>query len=126
MSCLKIAIADSSDYYRNMISNTLEEKKFNIVGTAETSEEMGEIINSNFANLFFIDILIPDSGGVKLAHSIADKKQELFIVMMSSLEDYEFLSEAMKIGIIDYLKKPFGRLELLKTIYKAEERVGNA
>ena len=123
MSSLKIAVADSSIYYRNMISSTLEEQKFNVVANVETSEKMIEIIQSHLANVFLIDVFIHDFGGIDLAQFILDNNEDVFIVMMSSLEIDSFFMGSVKARFFDYLKKPFECKEVIKTIARIQHQV---
>ena len=124
MSLLNIAIVDSSRYYRNLIVKTLEGNNFNIVGAAESFEKIAEIFNSNVVNLVILDMLVPDVSGIEIARFISDKKQEVLVIMMSLLEGDDFIIDSIKVGAIDYLKKPFCEVELLKSVRKAEQRVG--
>ena len=124
MSLLNIAVVDSSDYYLNMVVKTLKKENFNVVGTAGNFGKTAEIIASNIANLFIIDTVISDVSGIEIARFIADQNQDILIIMMSSLEGDDFVFESIKVGIVDYLKKPFKSEELLDAVYKAEQRQG--
>ena len=124
MSSLNIAIVESSEHYRNMIVKTLEEENFNVVGTAGNFGKVAEILSTNVVNLFIIDIVMPDISGMEIAHFISDQNQDILIIMMSLLEGDDYIVESVKVGIIDYLKKPFGPKKLLQSVYKAEQRAG--
>ena len=124
MSLLNIVVIDSSDYYRKMIVKTLEESSFNVVGSAVDFKKIAEILGSNIANLFIIEMLMPDVSGIEMARFIADKKKNISIVMMSSIESDDFVVESVKIGIADYLKKPFKSEDLLSSMERVEKRMG--
>ena len=126
MSSLNIAVVDSSEYFRNMIVRTLEREKFNVVGVAGTFDKMTEILSSHVANLFIVEIVMPDRSGLEVARFVSDKNWGILVIMMSFLEGDDFVVESIKSGIVDYLRKPFGAGELLKSVRRVQQRMGSA
>ena len=123
MSLLQIAVFDSSSYFRNMVVETLEKESYNVVGAAGTVEKVTEILGSSTPNLIIVDIFMPDVGGLGIANFISEKNWDIFIIMMSSLNGDDFIVESIKVGVVDYLKKPFKPKELLKSVRQVEKNM---
>lgn len=121
---LKILIVDDSAFNRRSMSDILTEEGFNVVGVAGSAEEAIQIAHSAKPNLFFIDIVMPDISGLELTKHFQEKSPgEKFIIMMSSLNIESMVIESISNGAIDFLQKPFNKIDLIKAVEKIERLV---
>ena len=73
------------------------------------------------ANLFIIDIVMPEISGLELAEKITElAKKKKFIVMISSLKLQSLIIESISSGASDFLEKPFSPGDLINTVEKIE------
>ena len=117
---LKIVVVDDSDYSRRVIVKTLEEEGFNVVGQTSSAEEAIKIVQSSKANLYIIDIVMPEVSGLELAKQISDFGMSIYMIMMSSLNNDNVIIESISSGAIDYLQKPFDSETLIRAVKKIE------
>jgi DNA-binding NtrC family response regulator len=70
-------------------------------------------------DLVISDVKMPGTDGFALLHYVKAEHPGLPVVMMSGHSNVSTAVEAMKQGAFDYLVKPFGKEELLRTVQKA-------
>ena len=117
-SSLEIVIVDDSAYLRRYISNTLEEAGFYIVGQAANAEEGIRLSATSSANLFIVDILMPKKSGIDLLQAMSENNYKGYFIVTSSLTTDNIVVEAFRCGAIDFLRKPFERDSLIKSVKK--------
>jgi len=67
---------------------------------------------------------MPEISGLELARHLQEKNsQDRYIIMMSSLTVESMVIEAISSGAVDYLQKPFGASDLIKSVEKIEKIV---
>ena len=120
---LRIAVVDDSEYSRKSIVEILEGEGYNVVGQGASAEEGISVGASTGANLYIIDVIMPERSGLEMAKVISEKGSlgGVNIIMMSSLNMESIIIESISSGAIDFLPKPFGPEDLLKTIRKIEQ-----
>ncbi len=75
-----------------------------------------------------IDIIITsqdfqNTSGLDMIKEIRDNNADVPIILVSSFEKVELLSEALRLSVTDFLKKPFETTELLEAIEKAAKQL---
>ena len=117
----KIVIVDDAEFSRRTTAKILEDAGYNVVGTAASSEDGLRIFGTvSSISLFIIDVVMPGSSGLQLAQRLNENKFKGAVIMMSSLTTESVMIEALSVGAVDFLKKPFSPEELLKAVQKIE------
>ncbi len=120
----KIVIVDDAEFSRRTTAKILEDAGYNVVGTAGSSEDGLKIFGTVSAiSLFVIDVVMPGSSGLQLAQRLSENKFKGAVIMMSSLTMESVMIEALSVGAVDFLKKPFSPQELLKAVQKIEDEL---
>lgn len=120
----RIVIVDDAEFSRRTTAKVLEDAGYNVIGTAGSAEEGLRIFgNVSGISLFLIDVVMPSSSGFELAQKLAEGKYKGAIIMMSSLSMESVMIEALSVGAVDFLKKPFSPEELLRSVQKIEEEL---
>lgn len=72
-------------------------------------------------DLILLDVLMPGDSGIDACRKIKDNPvtEDISIIMMTASEDVTHLEAAFEAGAMDYLTKPFNRIELLVRIRSA-------
>jgi two-component system NtrC family response regulator len=70
-------------------------------------------------DLLLSDVKMPEMDGLALLRHVKAHHADIVVVMMSGHQDVTAAVEAMKAGAFDYLVKPFGREEVVRTVQKA-------
>ena len=75
------------------------------------------------ANLFLIDVVMPERSGLELAQTLTENLSGIYIVMMSSLNLEQIVLESISSGAVDFLPKPFDPIDLIKAVEKIEMEI---
>lgn len=76
-------------------------------------------------DLYILDINVPNINGLELLNLIYEKNHTSKVIIISANSDIHSLSEAYRLGCIDYLKKPFHLEELRIKISKLSSDIEN-
>ncbi|HEY6303756.1 MAG TPA: sigma-54 dependent transcriptional regulator [Terriglobales bacterium] len=92
---------------------TLLEVDEHKVQTASTGEEAVEHVQKGLQpDLVLLDLLMPGIDGLQTLEQLRHLKPGLKVVMLSCVNDTRKVVQAMRLGAIDYLTKPFQKAEL--------------
>jgi DNA-binding NtrC family response regulator len=92
---------------------TLLEVDEHKVQTASTGEEAVERVQKGLQpDLVLLDLLMPGIDGLQTLEQLRQLKPGLKVVMLSCVNDTRKVVQAMRLGAIDYLTKPFQKAEL--------------
>ncbi|QEK13342.1 sigma-54-dependent Fis family transcriptional regulator [Crassaminicella thermophila] len=114
----KILIADDE---KNMIwamKKALKSENYKII-TAANGIEAVEKAKNNDPDLVLLDLRMPQKDGIEALREIKEFNENIPVIMITAHGTMESAIEAMKIGAIDYLPKPFDIEELKIQIRKA-------
>ncbi len=92
---------------------TLLEVDEHKVQTASTGEEaVAHVEKGLHPDLVLLDLLMPGIDGLQTLEKLRHLKPGLKVVMLSCVNDTRKVVQAMRLGAIDYLTKPFQKAEL--------------
>ncbi|KRQ87157.1 Transcriptional regulatory protein YpdB [Caloramator mitchellensis] len=75
----------------------------------------------NDIDVIFLDINMPNMGGLDLAKEILKLEKDIHLVFITAHED--FALNAFELGAIDYILKPYNEKRIEKTILRIKEHV---
>ncbi len=102
----RILVVDDELIVRDSLKEWLEEEGFT-VDVAESGPDALEQLEKTPYHLMLTDIKMPGMDGVEVLQKAKEKYPDLTVVMMTAYATVETAVEAMKIGALDYLVKPF-------------------
>jgi heterodisulfide reductase subunit A len=102
----RILVVDDELIVRDSIKDWLEDEGF-AVDTAESGPDALELLSKQLYHLMLTDIKMPGMDGVEVLQKAKQDYPDLCVVMMTAYATVETAVEAMKIGALDYLLKPF-------------------
>ncbi|MBW1900699.1 MAG: response regulator [Deltaproteobacteria bacterium] len=102
----RILVVDDELIVRDSLKEWLEEEGFT-VDVAESGPEALDQLDKKPYHLMLTDIKMPGMDGVELLKKAKESFPDLTVVMMTAYATVETAVEAMKIGALDYLVKPF-------------------
>ena len=118
----KVLIADDELIIRNGICKLLakNEPNLNICGSAKNGLEAIEMVKAHNPNILIIDINIPFLNGLKAIEEIIKISINIQIIIISGYDKFEYAKQAIELGVISYLVKPFNNEEFFTIIKKAK------
>jgi signal transduction histidine kinase/DNA-binding response OmpR family regulator len=89
------------------------------VETAEEVESAMALVRSTDFDVILSDIVLPGMHGVELLRQIRETSPHAQVIMMTGEPTLETASESLRLGAVDYLRKPVGKSEILKAVRNA-------
>ncbi len=82
--------------------------------TAGNGEECLALLNNHEPNLILLDIMMPKLNGIDTLKKISESEEfkKIPIIMVSAKTSTNDIKQALELGAIDYVKKPFDETEL--------------
>lgn len=85
--------------------NSWQRAGYEIVADVRDGEEAVEIIETEKPDVIVTDISMPLMDGIELIKHIRHTNQEIYIIVLSCHDDFEYVKEAMKLGANEYVLK---------------------
>lgn len=82
------------------------------VATAQSGVEAIRMIEDSSFDLVFLDLVLPDINGLEVLREIKKSKRDLPVVLITGYPDSEIMNQALELGPISALKKPFNRQQI--------------
>ena len=107
----RILIADDEDSIRFVLREALESEGHTVVDVADGTAALEALEGEDF-DLAFLDIRMPGASGLEVLERAQTQATETSVVIITAQSTFENAVEAMKLGALDYLTKPFGVAEV--------------
>lgn len=82
-------------------------KQFSVIGKCKDGKSALDFLEKQEADLVVLDVFMPQMDGFETLRQIRKKQISVDVIMVTAANDRESLEEALHLGIIDYLVKPF-------------------
>ena len=102
----EILVIDDEVTVNNNIRKILSKKGYT-VDQAFTKNEALEKIEQQAYSLVLLDLKIPDVKDLELLKDIRDRRPETMVIIITGYASIETAVESSRMGVIDYLPKPF-------------------
>jgi len=110
-----ILVVDDEESICSILKETLESDGYNVT-TVNSAEEALELLEHELPHIVMTDIRMPGISGVELAMTVKEISDEIEVVIMTSHASLDTATQAIKIGVYDYINKPFDNLNEVKTL----------
>ncbi|XKM12824.1 response regulator [Orbaceae bacterium ac157xtp] len=110
-------VAELNKNYLQMIPG------FKLVGQVNNGEEALMFIADNLVSLILLDLYIPKLDGIELLKHIRTSYPNIDIIMVTAARNTESIQAALRLGVIDYIVKPFTFDRLRTALLSYQERV---
>lgn len=119
MHKIKILIADDHKILLEGIVSLLQtEASFDVAATAADGYAVMKLVHKNDYDVCLLDINMPGLDGIEAAKLIKAAKPAIKIIMLTTYNDKEIISELIHTGVSGYLLKNSDRSELVEAITK--------
>ncbi|MBT8367902.1 MAG: response regulator, partial [Deltaproteobacteria bacterium] len=102
----RILVVDDELIVRESLKDWLAEEGFSVDIAASGPEALDQLTKQTY-QLMLLDIKMPEMDGVEVLQKAKESLPDLNVIMMTAYATVETAVEAMKIGALDYLVKPF-------------------
>lgn len=112
---IKVMIVDDEKYVRMGIKNDTDWALIGceVVAEASNGEMAMELAGQFRPDLVISDIKMPKMDGIELAGRLLEKYPDIKVIFLTAYNEFEYARQAVRLGVSDYLLKPFhdGELE---------------
>ena len=100
-------------------------KDFSVAGKCKDGESALKFISENDVDLIILDVFMPHMNGFETLRELRKDKQAIDVIMVTAANDRDSLEEALHLGVVDYLVKPFSfdRFKLALDKFISQKRV---
>jgi response regulator RpfG family c-di-GMP phosphodiesterase len=120
MDKIKILVVDDEEHICKMVLRFLSMNNYR-GDSAKNGKKALDMLAKNKYDIVLTDIKMPEMDGISLMKVAKDTYPDLIFIIMSAYGTLESAIESMKMGAINFIKKPISIVELISTIKKAED-----
>lgn len=84
-----------------------QNRNFQLVCKCSDGGSVLAFLDNNDVDLLILDVYMPKMGGFETLRKIRQKQIPVDVIMVTAANDRNSLEEALHLGIVDYLVKPF-------------------
>ena len=113
----RILVVDDDPHTLRYVRDTLAEADYAPVVTGDP-EALPELIRTHRPQLVLMDLVLPDTDGIKLLEGLREL-EDLPVIFISAYDRAETIVRALDAGAADYIAKPFSPSELTARVRAA-------
>jgi len=128
MNLIKIMIVDDIPIFLEYLKGFInwEEYGFEICAQASNGKEAYEKIEEYYPDVILTDITMPYMDGLELAEKVMEDYPDISVILITGNNEFEYARRALKIGVCDYIVKPFEKEELILSLLKLQDNINKA
>ncbi|MBF0360934.1 MAG: response regulator [Oligoflexia bacterium] len=115
----QILIADDAPIIRLMLKDLITPLGYQVIAEASNGEEAVEKYKEFKPDLVTLDIIMPQKNGIQALAEILAINPKAKVIMITAIDQKEYLTNAIKTGASDYIVKPFEEERVRSVIRKA-------
>lgn len=115
---LKIVVVDDAQPQLDAVNQILQDHGFQVSGFTRADEAL-EHIRINPPDLVLTDFRLAGVNGIDLIKCVKTFNQDIECILMTGHDSVNTVTDAMRLGVRDYLLKPFRGTELLRVVERA-------
>lgn len=115
----RVLIVDDAKFMRTLVKDALGSSGHSIVGEAENGNQAVQMYQELKPDLVTMDITMREKDGLEAASEILKIDPRARIIMVTALGQEDLLARAIKMGVKDFVVKPFPPERLQQAAQKA-------
>jgi len=117
---LKVLIIDDEKQFAEELHEFLEKIGF-AAQQAHTGQQGLSILSRQATDLLILDLRLPGIDGLEILKEVREKYPKMEVIIVSGHGDMDTVIRAMRLGAIDYLRKPFRHLDIRIAIERTQK-----
>ncbi|MGG3454011.1 response regulator [Paenibacillus rhizolycopersici] len=121
----KLILADDEEDVREGLLSLIdwESLGYTVMETAENGKEAAELVEKHAPDVVVTDIQMPFMNGLQLSEWIREQYPATKIIILTGYEEFEYAQKAIRLGIDEYVLKPFSAGELAEILTKVKMQI---
>ena len=119
----KIMLADDEGIVIDSLKFILEKEfgKDCMIEYAKTGRSVIELAENFRPDIAIMDIQMPGINGIDAMREIRLNNKDVIFIVMSAYDKFDYATEAIKLGVLDYITKPMEKNRILSVVKRAME-----
>ena len=114
----KVLLIDDDKDIQEMLTSLLENENLDVENSSNGKDAFLKLERTNFDTII-LDIFLPDINGIDFISKLKEKDIQTPIVIITGSSQYEIAREAVRLGVYDYLIKPFKNIQFQQVVHNA-------
>lgn len=114
----KILVVDDAGFMRKMIQSHLGKAGYDTFIEGEDGQRAVDLFQEHGPDLVIMDITMPNMDGIEALRRIKQSNPSAKVVMCSAMGQESMVMEAIKLGALDFIVKPFKPERIIQTVGK--------
>ena len=114
----KIMLVDDAGFMRMMIKNYLTKAGYTDFVEGEDGQRAVELYQQEKPDLVIMDITMPNMNGIDALREIKKADANAKVIMCSAMGQESMVMDAITLGAIDFIVKPFKQDRFVQTVNK--------
>ena len=123
MNAKSALVVDDEKNIRLTLSMALEQLDIP-VETAASGEEALDKIAAGGYGVMLLDLRMPGLDGIEVLRRVAKERPEIKVIIITAYGSIDLAVEAMKLGAVDFLQKPFDVAQVREMVRRILEKEG--
>jgi two-component system, response regulator YesN len=123
----RVMIVDDETYFREYLRLTIPWQcyDFEICAEAADGEEGLFKIPISNPDIILVDINMPIMNGISFSYEVKERYPYISIILITAYNEFEYAKQALKIGVENYISKPFEKQELIDGMISLKKNIIN-
>jgi len=121
----KILVVEDDVVALDLLEEILKKGGF-AVSVSQSAEEAIAHLDREEASLILTDLRMPGRSGMDLLRSIKKDHPDLPVIILTAFGDEHLWVEALSLGAIDLIPKPFKKQEIIEVVQRTLDAIGRS
>jgi DNA-binding response OmpR family regulator len=112
-----LLVVDDDELAAKAVVRVLQKRGYEVLCAHGGREALG-ILAEHPVDVLVLDVMMPEMNGLEVCHEMRQNPllSELPVILLTGCDDYQTRAAGMKLGVSEFLCKPFAHHELLTRI----------
>jgi DNA-binding NtrC family response regulator len=116
----RVLVLDDEQIVLDSVSRILEDENYDVAACRSGSEAVEKLKAGGF-DILLTDLKMPGMDGLQAMEALTDVDPDLSMIMVTAYSTVDSAVKAMKIGAVDYIRKPFTHDQISELVGKVIE-----
>ena len=121
---LRILVTDDSKLLRKKLRLELEKHGCEVLEAENGKEAVMKTLQEKPDGVF-LDIVMPEVGGIEALRVLKEVSPDLPVIMLSSAGTLQKLMETLKLGALDFIQKPYTAVQIKKALESIRKKASS-
>ncbi len=121
---LRIMVTDDSKLLRKKLRVELEQFGCEVIEAENGKEAVMKTLQEKPDGVF-LDIVMPEVGGIEALRVLKEMSPDLPVIMLSSAGTPQKLMETLKLGALDFIQKPYTSSQIKKALESIRKKAAS-